>query len=101
MTPVLVLLAGLTGITAALLFYLASPQQQWRRSGPWPPRHRAWPAGVCAVSSLLLLLQLLAPMEAVFAWCVLLMFGLSLMPFLGAWQARRHDKTHATHGAPP
>src|SRR5690606_40787359 len=73
---------------AALLFYLASPQQQLRASGPWPARHRGWPGSLCAAASLLAMLPLLAPMEAVFAWSVLLMLGTSLAPFLGLWRAR-------------
>jgi len=88
MSTVLALLATAAGIAAALLFYLASPQQQLRASGPWPARHRGWPGSLCAAASLLAMLPLLAPMEAVFAWSVLLMLGTSLAPFLGLWRAR-------------
>jgi len=87
-TVLLALLATVSGSAAALLSYLASPQQQWRAAGPWPSRHRGWPAAACALVSLLVMLGLLAPLEAVFAWCVLLMFVWSLAPFLGAWRAR-------------
>ena len=84
----LALLAIAAGIASAMLLYVASPQQQLRAAGPWPARHRAWPGAVCALLSLLALLPLLAPMEAVFTWCVLLMLVWSLAPFLGAWRAR-------------
>lgn len=83
-----VLAAGVSGIAAALLSYLASPQQQLRAAGPWPARHRWWPATLCAAASLAALWPLLAPMEAVFAWCVLLMLVWSVAPFLGLWRAR-------------
>ncbi len=88
MTVLVAILATLSGSASALLFYLASPQQQWRAAGPWPSRHRGWPGAACALVSLLAMLRVLAPMEAVFAWCVLLMLVWSLAPFLGAWRAR-------------
>ncbi|MCL7714800.1 hypothetical protein [Stenotrophomonas mori] len=88
MTLLYALLATASGTAAALLSYLASPQQLWRAAGPWPARHRAWPTAACALVSLLAMLRLLAPLEAVFAWSVLLMFVWSLAPFLGAWRAR-------------
>lgn len=88
MTALLTLLATLSGSASALLFYLASPQQQWRAAGPWPARLRGWPGIACALVSLLAMLRLIAPMEAVFAWSVLLMFVWSVAPFLGAWRAR-------------
>lgn len=88
MTPWLALLATLCGTAAALLFYLASPQQQWRAAGPWPTRRRWWPGSMCALLSLVSMTLLLAPKEAVFAWCVLLMFVASIAPFLGAWRSR-------------
>ncbi len=88
MTLLLALLAAASGTAAALLAYLASPQQQWRAAGPWPSRRRGWPGAACALASLLAMLRVLAPMEAVFAWAVLLMFVWSLAPFLGAWRAR-------------
>ncbi|AMN48399.1 hypothetical protein ACG33_15090 [Steroidobacter denitrificans] len=88
MTAWLSLLAMLSGTGAAALFYLASPQQQWRAAGPWPARQRWWPGCLCALLSLIVMTRLLAPKEAAFAWCVLLMFGGSVAPFLGAWRAR-------------
>lgn len=88
MTTWLAVLAVAGGTLGALLFYLASPQQQWRAAGPWPARCRWWPASVCALASLLATTRLLAPTEAVFAWSVLLMFVASIAPFLGAWRAR-------------
>ena len=88
MNPWLLVLATLTGTAAALLFYLASPQQQWRAAGPWPARRRWWPGSLCALLSLLLTTQLMAPMESLFAWSVLLMFVWSIAPFLGAWHRR-------------
>ncbi|MCP5471939.1 MAG: hypothetical protein H7A18_07680 [Sinobacteraceae bacterium] len=87
------LLAILTGAAAAVLFYLASPQQQWRAAGP--VRGRWWPGSVCALASLMATLQLLAPMESVFAWSVLLMFVASIMPFLGAWRRRSRAQENA------
>ena len=88
MNTALALLATAAGIAAALLSYLASPQQLLRARGPWPARRRWWPATLCALASLLAMLRLLAPLEAVFAWCVLLMLGWSVAPFLGLWRAR-------------
>lgn len=88
MNPWLLLLATLSGTAAAVLFYLASPQQQWRTAGPWPARWRWWPGSLCALLALASMTRLLAPMEAVFAWCVLLMFIGSIVPFLGAWRSR-------------
>lgn len=87
-TTWLIVLAVNSGTASALLFYLASPQQQLRAAGPWPARRRWWPATVCALVSLVVMMRLLAPMEAVFAWGVLLMFVASIAPFLGAWRAR-------------
>lgn len=94
MTIWLAVLATVSGSASALLFYLASPQQQWRAAGPWPARLRWWPGTVCALVSLIAMTQAIAPMEAVFAWSVLLMFVWSIAPFLGAWRARvRAGKT--------
>lgn len=78
----------LSGTAAAALFYLASPQQQWRRAGPWPARWCWWPGSLCALLSLLMTTKIMAPMEAVFAWLVLLMFVASIVPFLGVWYRR-------------
>lgn len=88
MTYALALLATLAGIAAAMLSYLASSQQQLRAAGPWPARLRGWPASACALVSLAAMTRVLAPMEAVFAWSVLLMCVWSLAPFLGLWRAR-------------
>lgn len=82
------LLATLFGAAAAALFYLASPQQQWRSAGPWPARWRCWPGSLCALLSLVMTTRIMAPMEAVFAWLVLLMFAASIAPFLGIWYRR-------------
>ncbi|MFT4196320.1 MAG: hypothetical protein QM601_00145 [Pseudoxanthomonas sp.] len=87
MTAFFALLATLTGSASALLFYLASPQQQWRAAGPL--HMRWWPGSLLALMSLLAMLQVVAPMEAVFACCVLWMLAASVAPFLGAWRARR------------
>lgn len=88
MNTFLALLATIAGIASAMLFYLASPQQLLRAAGPWPARHRWWPGTLCAAASLLAISRLLAPMEAVFAWSVLLMLAWSVAPFLGLWRAR-------------
>ncbi|MFT3763792.1 MAG: hypothetical protein QM761_14520 [Pseudoxanthomonas sp.] len=88
MTALLAILATVSGSASALLFYLASPQQQWRAAGPWPARHGWWPGTVCALVSLLATMRVIAPMEAVFAWSVLLMLVWSVAPFVGAWRAR-------------
>ena len=88
MTFALALAALVLGTAGAILLYLASPQQQWRVAGPWPGRRRWWPGTALALASLLATMQVVAPMEAVFACSVLLMLVLSVAPFLGAWQAR-------------
>ena len=88
MTFVLALAALVLGTAGAIRLYLASPQQQWRVAGPWPGRRRWWPGTALALASLLATMQVVAPMEAVFAWSVLLMLVLSVAPFLGAWRAR-------------
>lgn len=88
MSIALALLATVAGIASAMLFYLACPQQQLRAAGPWPSRYRWWPGTLCAIASLLAVSRLLAPMEAVFAWSVLLMLVGSVAPFLGLWRAR-------------
>lgn len=95
MTLVFVLLATLTGSASALLFYLAAPQQQWRAAGPWPSRHGWVPGTLCALASLLATLRVMAPMEAVFAWAVLLTLVLSIAPLLGAWRAAVRDRRGA------
>ena len=93
MNPWLVALSTLLGVAGAMLLYLASPQQQWRRQGPWPARHGGWPGSACALLSLLVALRILPPFEAIAAWSVLLALVLSIAPFLGAWRAagRRGD----------
>ncbi|WP_313927639.1 hypothetical protein [Pseudoxanthomonas sp.] len=88
MTIWLAILATVSGCAAALLLYLASPQQQWRAAGPWPSRHGWWPGTLLALVSLVAAMQVVAKMEAVFAWSVLLMFVWSIAPFIGAWRAR-------------
>ena len=88
MTFVLALAALVLGTAGAILLYLASPQQQWRVAGPWPGRRRWWPGTALALASLLATMQVVAPMEAVFAWSVLLMLVLSVEPVLGARRAR-------------
>lgn len=88
MTAWLALLAIASGTAGALLAYLASPRQLLRAAGPWPARRRGWPAAACALVSLLATTRLMAPLEAVFAWSVLLMFVASIAPFLGVWRAR-------------
>lgn len=97
MTLWLSLLAALSGTAAAVLFYLASPQQQWRAAGSWPRRWRGWPGSLCALLSLASMMRLLAPKEALFAWCVLLMFVASIVPFLGAW--RSHGRNSVEESA--
>ncbi|MFT3665854.1 hypothetical protein [Piscinibacter sp.] len=87
MTTFAAILAVLSGTAAALFAYLASSHQQWRAAGRWPSRWRWWPGVVCALVSLAAMLRLLAPMEAAFAWSILLMLAASVMPFLGAWRA--------------
>jgi hypothetical protein len=88
MTLLLAITSAVTGCLAALLLYVASPQQQLRGAGPWPTRHAWWPGSVLAVVSLLAMWQLLAPLEAISAWLVLLTLVWSIAPFLGAWRAR-------------
>lgn len=100
MTAWLASLAVVSGVAGALLFYLASPQQQLRAAGPWPARRRWWPGTVCTLVSLAATTRVLAPMEAVFAWSVLLMFVGSIAPFLGAWRARARAGDAAGNGGP-
>ncbi|QNN46937.1 hypothetical protein H9L17_01840 [Thermomonas brevis] len=88
MTAGLAVGAALLCLLGALLLYLASPQQQLRAAGPWPARRPWWPGIACLLLSLLLFLQVLAPVEAVAGWSVLAMLVWSLLPFLGAWRAR-------------
>ncbi|MFT4257346.1 MAG: hypothetical protein QM599_10375 [Pseudoxanthomonas sp.] len=88
-------LATVSGSASALLFYLASSQQQWRAAGPWPARHGWWPGTLLALVSLLATMRVVAPMEAVFAWSVLLMFVWSVAPFIGAWRARSRARKRA------
>lgn len=88
MTVLLSVLAFSSGCIAALLLYLASPQQQLRAAGPWPLRHGWLPGSVLALVSLAATWPLLAPVEAVSTWLVLLMLVWSVAPLLGAWRAR-------------
>ncbi len=82
-------LAGtLAGIIGGLLLYVASPQQQLRAAGPWPTRHAWWPGTLLVLLSLVALWPLLASLEAITTWLMLLMLVWSLAPFLGAWRAR-------------
>ena len=99
MTYLFALLATLCGCASAWLFYIASPQQQWRGAGAWPTRHRLLPGAALAALSLLAMWQLLAPLEAVFAWSILLMMVWTVAPFLGAWRARsRVSRSAAEQG---
>lgn len=77
------LAAALLCLLGSLLCYLSSPQQLLRRG-----RLPSWPGIACLLLSLPLFWRLLAPLEAVAAWCVLAMLAWSLLPFLGAWRAR-------------
>lgn len=88
MNLLLGIVAVVSCIAAAMLLYVASPQQQLRAGGPWPTRHGWWPGTLLALLSLAAMIRLLAPVEAVSAWLVLLMLVGSLAPFLGAWRAR-------------
>ncbi len=98
MSLMFALVAVLAGVASALLFYVASPQQQLRASGPWPSR-RCWlPGTLLALLSLLTMWQVLAPLETVFAWSILLMLVWSVMPFIGAWRA--HSRAPAGGGEP-
>ena len=84
-------LAALLCLLGTLLLYLASPQQQLRAAGPWPAGRSWWPGLACLLLSLPLFLRVLAPVEAVAAWSVLAMLAWSLLPFIGAWRARRRS----------
>ncbi len=88
MNLLLALLATVAGSAAAMLLYVASPQQQLRAAGPWPTRHAWWPGSVLALVSLLAMWQLMAPLEAISTWLVLLTLVWSIAPFLSAWRAR-------------
>ncbi len=89
MTLLWAIAATASGGLAAVLLYLASPQQQLRAAGPWPTRHAWWPGSALALLALLATWQLLAPVEAVSTWLVLLTLLWSVLPFLGAWRARK------------
>ena len=86
MTAAFALLAVVSCGASAWLCYLASPQQQWRETGPL--RRGLWPGALLSLLSLAAMTRAIAPMEAVFAWSVLWMCIASLAPFLGAWRAR-------------
>lgn len=87
MSLIFALVAVVCCIASAVLLYLASPQQQLRATGPWPSRHCWLPGTLLSLLSLLAMWQVLAPLETVFAWSILLMLVWSVMPFLGAWRA--------------
>ncbi|MNN21488.1 hypothetical protein D3C81_1348090 [compost metagenome] len=95
MNLLLPLVATTACIVAALLFYLASPQQQLRAAGRWPTRHAWWPGTLLSLLALRLMWPLLAPLEAVTAWLVLITLVGSVMPFLGAWRARVRARSAA------
>ncbi|MBX9400551.1 hypothetical protein K4L06_04445 [Lysobacter sp. BMK333-48F3] len=81
--------ALLCGLAAGWLFYLATPQQQWRAAGAWPARRRALPGSACALLSLVLLWPAMGHAAAVALWLTVLMLVMTAAPFLGAWRARR------------
>ncbi|WP_269792627.1 hypothetical protein [Stenotrophomonas sp. Iso1] len=95
MNLLLSLVATSACIVAALLLYIASPQQQLRAAGRWPTRHAWWPGTLLSLVALLLMWPLLAPLEAITAWLVLLMLVGSVLPFLGAWRARVRARSAA------
>lgn len=95
MTPLLALIAAALCLLGALLLYLASPQQLLRAAGPWPAGRSWWPGIACLLASLLLFLRVLAPVEAVAGWSVMAMLVWSILPFLGAWRARRRARVTA------
>lgn len=92
MIPLLVILAAALCLLGTLLLYLTSPQQLLRAAGPWPSHRSWWPSITCLLASLLLLLRVLAPVEAVAGWSVLAMLLWTALPFFGAWHARRRAK---------
>ncbi|RMH89460.1 hypothetical protein EBB59_10205 [Lysobacter pythonis] len=87
MESMLAVLAGGLGLVGAWWGYLASPRQQWRSGGPWPARYRGWPAAVCLLASLFILLDLMGAAAAFFTWLTGVMLVWSLAPFAGAWRA--------------
>lgn len=89
MNPWLLIPALLLAVASGLLFYLASPQQQWRAAGAWPSRRGAWPGLMCALASLALMWPAMGPTEAIAVWLTVLMLITTLAPFVGAWRARR------------
>lgn len=85
--------AAAFGIAGSLLGYLASPQQQWLRRGPWPTRRRYWPATLCLLASLVLFLCCMGSGAAAFTWLTVVMLLGSAAPFLGAWRAQSRRRT--------
>lgn len=81
-------LAVTSGALGAMLLYVDAPQQQLRAAGRTSPRWRWWPGTICLLLSLLAMCRVLAPVEAVSAWLLLVTFVCSLAPFLGAWRAK-------------
>lgn len=92
MIPLLVIPAAALCLLGTLLLYLTSPQQLLLAAGPWPSHRSWWPSITCLLASLLLLLRVLAPVEAVAGWSVLAMLLWTALPFFGAWHARRRAK---------
>ncbi|SFP26982.1 hypothetical protein [Qipengyuania nanhaisediminis] len=90
MIPGLALLAASCALCGAGLLYLASPNQQWRKShlvGRWPI-----PAGIALiVTSLLLLWQFAGWASTVFIAMTLLMLAWSIPPLAIAWVQNRRD----------
>ncbi|GAA5069001.1 hypothetical protein [Lysobacter panacisoli] len=78
-------------ILGAILLYIASPQQQLLRRGPWPTRAHGWPGTLCVLASLALLWPRMGSAAAVATWFTLLMLVWTLIPFAGAWCARRRE----------
>lgn len=76
-----------------LCFYLASPNQRWRRA-PWP----SLAARVAGLALLALggwlCLRAYTAVAAVFVFGTALMLFFSLIPYLGAWAALRRSDTH-------
>lgn len=89
MTTLIHSLAVLTALAGGGLLYLASNQQRWRATGPWPQRRRWLPGSVMLAASLLLMLQVFGGDTAFFAWLTWSAVALTAAPFIGAWRAHR------------
>lgn len=73
----------LLALAGSLAFYLASPNQRWRRT-PLPARPTCVAGASCLLAALLALAQAMQPVVAVYSLLTWLMLLWILLPYLGA-----------------